>query len=88
MTAGRKLTSLLAGLVVLATVACSDSGVTGPERLAPGSPAFDGGGWTGSGSRIEQQDSVAPTSSYDGSTEMLQDTGSVGRGGGWTGSGS
>jgi hypothetical protein len=83
MSVGRKLAFLVVGFLVSAATACSDDTVTAPERAAPGIPSYDGGGWTGSGSRIEQQDSSTITSDFNGTSGTV-----VGRGGGWTGSGS
>lgn len=88
MSVGRKLSFLVAALLVAAATACSDGTVTAPETAAPGMPSYDGGGWTGSGSRIEQQDSSAITSDVGGTNGAMADSTGVGRGGGWTGSGS
>lgn len=86
MSVGRKLSLLVVGCLVCAATACSDGTLTAPERAAPGMPSYHGGGWTGSGSRIEQQDSSAIASDFDGTSGVADSTG-VGRGGGWTGSG-
>ena len=88
MSVRRRLPFLVVGFLMCAATACSDSTLTAPERAAPGMPSYDGGGWTGSGSRIEQQDSSAITSDFDGTSSTVADSTGAGRGGGWTGSGS
>jgi hypothetical protein len=77
MTVLRKLSTLAIGAVVSAATACSGAHPTAPDTILPRSPSFDGGGWTGSGSRIEQQDSTAAPVDFEGSA----DTGWMGGGG-------
>ena len=87
MSSWKLVAALVCGVVLSGMVACSGSDLTATDRFAPAPPLLDGGGWTGSGSRIEQ-DSSAAARSADPVQDALVDSASTGRGGGWTGSGS
>lgn len=54
MHVSKNIAALLAAAIVSAAAACSGTDLTVPDPLAPAAPSFDGG-WTGSGSRIEEQ---------------------------------
>lgn len=81
MEVRKRVSGMLIGLALVMGAACSDADVTSSDPIEPGGPSLDGGGWTGSGSRIGPDSTgIAPANIMSDSTG--------GRHGGWTGSGS